>query len=351
MSDKNSMPWRITIDTNPDTCNLNCIMCEDHSIYAESQSERKRKGTQRPNMSKALLEKVVRQSAEMGVTELIPSTMGEPLLYRNFDLILELCEELNLKMNLTTNGTFPSPDKHQNVEYWASRITPIGSDVKISWNGATAKTQEQIMPRSSFTRHIDNAKRFIAVRDQVANEGGNYCKVTMQLTFLASNLEEIPQMVEMAIELGFDRVKGHHLWAHFEEIKSLSLRENSDSIKHWNEITKRCHNIADKHNAISEHKILLDNFFELDPNQIDNIAPEGECPFLGKEIWVDPNGRFNVCCAPDQQRKELGDFGNLNEKPLQEIWSSTAYQGLRTNYMENSLCKTCNMRKPKEVSE
>jgi len=347
MSNKNSMPWRITIDTNPDTCNLNCIMCEDHSIYAEPQSERKRKGTQRPNMPKALLERVVRQAAEMGVTELIPSTMGEPLLYRNFDLILDLCEELNLKMNLTTNGTFPSPDKHQNVEYWANRIAPIGSDVKISWNGATAKTQEQIMPRSSFTQHIDNAKRFIAVRDQVAKEAGHYCKVTMQLTFLSLNLEEIPQMVEMAIELGFDRVKGHHLWAHFEEIKSLSLRENSDSIKRWNEVTRRCHNIADKHNAISEHKILLENFFELDPNQIENIAPEGECPFLGKEMWVDPRGRFNVCCAPDQQRKELGDFGNLNQMSLQEIWSSSAYQDLCISYMDNPLCKSCNMRKPK----
>ena len=95
-------------------------------------------------------------AAEMGVTALIPSTLGEPLLYRNFDLILDLCEELDLKINLTTNGTFPSPEKEKNVEYWAKRITPIGSDVKISWNGATAKTQEQIMPRSSFTPRLSH---------------------------------------------------------------------------------------------------------------------------------------------------------------------------------------------------
>src|SRR5207253_2951864 len=24
-------PWRITFDTNPDTCNLHCVMCEEHS--------------------------------------------------------------------------------------------------------------------------------------------------------------------------------------------------------------------------------------------------------------------------------------------------------------------------------
>jgi hypothetical protein len=36
-----SAPWRITFDTNPDDCNLSCIMCEEHSIYSKSQEERK----------------------------------------------------------------------------------------------------------------------------------------------------------------------------------------------------------------------------------------------------------------------------------------------------------------------
>ena len=33
-------PWRITFDTNPDDCNLHCIMCEDHSPYSATQSDR-----------------------------------------------------------------------------------------------------------------------------------------------------------------------------------------------------------------------------------------------------------------------------------------------------------------------
>jgi hypothetical protein len=30
-------PWRITFDTNPDTCNLRCIMCEEHSPHSPLQ--------------------------------------------------------------------------------------------------------------------------------------------------------------------------------------------------------------------------------------------------------------------------------------------------------------------------
>ena len=26
--------WRVTIDTNPEDCNLKCIMCEEHSPYS-----------------------------------------------------------------------------------------------------------------------------------------------------------------------------------------------------------------------------------------------------------------------------------------------------------------------------
>ncbi|WP_369434143.1 SPASM domain-containing protein [Psychromonas sp. MME1] len=64
-------------------------------------------------------------------------------------------------------------------------------------------------------------------------------------------------------------------------------------------------------------------------------------------MWVDPNGRFNVCCAPDQERKKLGNFGNLNQKSVSDIWHSVEYQNLCNNYMSNSLCQSCNMRRPK----
>ena len=337
---------RITLDTNPDHCNLNCIMCEDHSPYSESRPERKRKGTLRPIMRKELLQRVLREAVTLGVTEIIPSTMGEPLLYPHFDEILALCHEYKLSLNLTTNGTFPGPGETGNAEYWAERICPVGSDVKISWNGATAATHEAVMLGAKLEHHLSNAKRFIAVRDKVYAQQGHYCSITMQLTFLESNLDEIPAMVRQAIGLGLDRVKGHHLWSHFDQIKGESLRRDVLDIERWNHTVRECQDIAGQHNARGGKTLKLDNFFELDPARRDEIAKDGECPFLNKEAWVDPAGRFNVCCAPDKQRETLGDFGNLRESSLAEIISSEAYQDLCRNYMNNQLCQGCNMRKP-----
>jgi hypothetical protein len=134
-------PWRITFDTNPDTCNLRCIMCEEHSPLSESQELRKAAGKPRRVMPMDLLRRVIAEGAANGLREVIPSTMGEPLLYEHFDEIVDLCLAHGVKLNLTTNGTFPG----RGARAWAERIAPVTSDVKISWNGATKETHEAIM--------------------------------------------------------------------------------------------------------------------------------------------------------------------------------------------------------------
>ncbi|MBM94479.1 MAG: radical SAM protein [Oceanospirillaceae bacterium] len=336
--------WRITLDTNPDYCNLNCVMCEDHSLHSASRAERKAAGVLRPLMDVRLLERIVREAAHLGIREIIPSTMGEPLLYPHFDRFLDLCSELGLTLNLTTNGTFPAPETHQNVEYWAQRIVPITSDVKISWNGISEATQSGIMVGASLEKHTDNARRFIAVRDKWASS--HYCSMTMQLTFMRSNLEEIPDMLELALKMGFDRLKGHQLWTHFDEIQQESLRNDLVYAERWNQIVRHCNERVEAHNRAVERPFRLDNFFEMDLTQLEDISPGGECPFLGKELWVDPTGQLNVCCAPDQQRKTLGDFGNLNVSSLPELISNSAYQALMATYNSHPLCQSCNMRRP-----
>lgn len=319
-------------------------MCEDHSPYSESRKERKNNGRLRANMGRKLLEKVIREAATMGITEVIPSTMGEPLLYPHFELILSLCHELGLSLNLTTNGTFPGPNKDKNVECWANQIIPIASDVKISWNGISEKTQNGIMLGTDLSQHIDNARRFISIRDKWSQK--HYCSMTMQLTFMRSNLDEIPELLELAIEMGFDRIKGHQLWVHFNELEQEDLRNDILFAERWNHVVKHCRERVEKHNETAKRPFRLENFFTLYLDQLDDIAPNGECPFLGKEVWVDPSGRFNVCCAPDQQRKSLGDFGSLAEESLELLVSGSKYQELMNSYRSHALCQQCTMRRP-----
>ena len=336
-------PWRITFDTNPDTCNMRCIMCEEHSPHSPRQAARRKEGRPRRLMPIGLVRRVVADAAAAGgLREIIPSTMGEPLLYEHFEDVLALCAQHGVRLNLTTNGTFP----RRGAKAWAERIVPVASDVKISWNGATKATQEAIMLGSSWEKVLANVRAFVAVRDAHAAGGGNRCRVTFQLTFLEANVAELADVVRLAVDLGIDRVKGHHLWAHFDEIEGQSMRRDPEAVRRWNDAVRAAREAAAERPLPNGRHILLDNVFPLDEDAKDDLAPGGPCPFLGREAWISAEGRFDPCCAPDAQRRTLGDFGSLHERGLMEIWNGERYRTLVDTYRNRALCLGCNMRRP-----
>jgi glycosyltransferase involved in cell wall biosynthesis/MoaA/NifB/PqqE/SkfB family radical SAM enzyme len=334
-------PWRITFDTNPDSCNLQCVMCEEHSPHSRLQILRKEEGRSRRLMPFELIERVVSEASPHGLREIIPSTMGEPLLYPHFEGILELCHRYGVKLNLTTNGTFP----RLGAAAWAERLVPVTSDVKISWNGATEETHETIMLGSRWEQAVENVREFIAVRDTHSAAGGNRCRVTFQLTFLEANVHELADIVRLAVRFGVDRVKGHHLWAHFDEIREQSMRRNPAAIERWNRAVLAAREAAAERPLPSGRYILLENVFLLEDGAAEDLAPGGPCPFLGQEAWVSAMGRFDPCCAPDVQRRTLGEFGELGQMSLMRIWEGEAYRELVSTYRNRTLCLGCNMRK------
>jgi glycosyltransferase involved in cell wall biosynthesis/MoaA/NifB/PqqE/SkfB family radical SAM enzyme len=344
-------PWRVTFDTNPDDCNFKCKMCECHSEYSSHQADRKANNIRRRRMDFAVIRKVVEELAPHGLREIIPSTMGEPLQYKQFPDIVDLCRKHNVKLNLTTNGSFPG----RGVDKWAELVLPVCSDVKISWNGTSEETQQVIMVGSSLKTQMENLRRFVAARDKLAASGGNRASITLQVTFLEANLQEMPKIVQLAIDTGCDRVKGHHLWAHFAEIKDQDMRRSADSVRRWNQIAEQCRALA------ANTSVRLENFHNLKmpppstapgsalPSSAHAVADDDECPFLGQEAWVNHEGRFDPCCAPDESRKSLGYFGNTKAKPLLDIWRSKKYVSLYKTYKQKELCKTCTMRRPSKA--
>lgn len=332
--------WRLTLDTNPEDCNANCIMCEEHSEHSTFIEELHQKtGIRRRRMPKDWILPLLTQAKELGIKEIIPSTMGEPLIYPHFEYLLELCTKMGLRLNLTTNGTFP----RKSVEDWAERIIPITTDVKISWNGASASTYEKVMAGLKFENSLNNLKRFIAIRDKIASQGGNYCSITLQLTFMTNNMHELNDLIVMASEYRIDRIKGHHLWVHWEIMKELSFKHSIETRKQWNELIQNAYQVI----AENEFSLKLEGFYPLPENDAEKIevSKDTVCPFLGKELWVAPDGRINPCCAPDHERQNLGYFGHFPKSTLNDAVESPVYQNLLNNYQEIPLCQTCNMRK------
>ncbi|GAH31675.1 unnamed protein product, partial [marine sediment metagenome] len=79
-----------------------------------------------------IIEEVIEDAVNYGLKEIIPSTMGEPLLYKNFIDIIKIVKRQNLKINLTTNGSFP----RLGAEEW-SRSLKLSIKNVIPFTGIT----------------------------------------------------------------------------------------------------------------------------------------------------------------------------------------------------------------------
>lgn len=266
--------------------------------------------------------------------------MGEPLLYHDFDRIVDICKKYGVKLNLTTNGTWP----RKKAQEWAEILVPVASDIKISWNSASPSNQKNIMRGSSWNNRILDLQQMIMVRDKYRESHKDACTISLQATFMEMNLSDLPDLIKMAIELGVDRVKGHHLWVHNMEMKEQNLLRNQDSRDRWNQVIHQI--IAVRENLLLPNgkKVVLDGFESVSskPEQ-KNIW--GSCRFLGREAWINTEGRFDVCCAPDELRQSLGHLGSVKDKSFMEIWKSEKYNHLLSTYSLQSLCVDCTMRK------
>ena len=95
-----------------------------------------------------------------------------------------------------------------------------------------------------------------------------------------------------------------------------------------------------------EKKYYLENIIPIEITNKNQIPENYNCPFLEKELWISPEGKISPCCAPDELRQTLGNFGNIEKNSIEDVLSSDIYQNLVSSYKKIDLCKTCNMRKP-----
>jgi glycosyltransferase involved in cell wall biosynthesis/MoaA/NifB/PqqE/SkfB family radical SAM enzyme len=327
-------PWRVTFVTNPGLCNLRCLPCDTHSPYATSRHSL-------PVLDFSLVEQTVHALAPRGLREIIPSTMGEPLLYPNFDRLLELADRTRVRVNLTTNGTFPLGG----VDRWASLLLPVVSDVKFSVNAMDPNHAARIMTGLNSEAQLAGIERYLSLRDDFGR-AGRRSSVTLQVTLMEANLEELPRILRWAIRRGVDRLKAHHLWVTWSQLAGESLRRSPESRARWNSVVAELEAIASNELRADGTPIQLDNIRLLSDAACATDDMPTRCPFLGQEAWIEADGTFQVCCCPSQKRAAFGYFGSVRERPFMELWTSRAYREFVAQWGDHPNCAECNMRRP-----
>ncbi len=326
-----SGPVRLNFDTNPDDCNLSCGMCEGHSPYSALRRLREQGARPRSRMDPAILRAVFDELRGTCFREAVSSSNGEPLLYAHFEELAALCIRDGILLHVTTNGTFPG-----GAEHWAALLTRMGADLKISINGATPVTQAAVMPGAPLDAVIQNVRTVAAARDAEAARGGLRSRLTMKVTFMQSNAWELPDLVRLAFELGFDRIRGSHLLSLFPQTDALCLCRNAESRQLFNRCVRRAWRMAETLERKFDRRLELSNFVPLGEQ-----AAIGPCPYLGHEGWIAPDGGFSPCCVPLGARPQTGDLGNVARQGVLAVWNGAPYREFCRTYQDYPQCARC----------
>jgi len=305
---------RITLLTNPYKCNLHCPLCflnqrkgaKRVNLGCESRIWGSRSfGEMSFETARAAIEKYAAERDSSGkriLREVIPSTMGEPLLYSHFDELLELCQKFEIPLNLTTNGTFPGA--------WGSdagmaALLHACSDIKISY-----------LASEQFDGWIANVEKLLKVRKSLVARGtalgGGFANsmlnaqslgiatVSLQVTLHKKKVSDVAELVSWASSIGIDRIKWNPVV--FLSVAPQGLREQYalDDVQ-LESLRKELRTGALSALNVKHEGSLFFN------NTVDYCAVGGKCescPFAD-EVWVWPDGHEDHCPNPERRWGEV----------------------------------------------
>ncbi|WP_097019888.1 hypothetical protein [Fibrobacter sp. UWB16] len=269
-------------------------------------------------VARAAIEKYAAERDASGkrlLREVIPSTMGEPLLYSHFDELLKLCRAMGLPLNLTTNGTFPGKwgsDAAMELLLLSCRDIKVSYLASEQFDGWKANVEKLVRVRDRLRENADadcadvdacctkvdcartvNAKCAGIAKSRVAT-------VSLQVTLHKKNLQDVPELVSWASAIGIDRIKWNKVV--LLSVASQELREMYALDDALLESLRNEFRSGEFSASNVKHEGSL--FFK---NCADQCAVGGKCescPFAD-EVWVWPDGHEDHC--PNPERRWVGE--------------------------------------------
>ena len=336
-------PEQVKIETTT-RCNLACRFCghtwgaarglglehlpEDDEANKSLLNICRRAGR---HMDLASFQRIIEQFPNM--TRLDIQGMGEPLMNPDFPSFLELGVERNIQVQFFTNATLLTRSLAQKI------VQANVSEVSISLDGVTAQSYEMVRQGAQFEKVVENIRNFCEIRRQA---GSRKPIIRLALVVTSFNVGELPQLVELAHNLGADQVVATQFKCISQNLASWVCERGALAAA-----------VGSARRKSLELSVPFKIEFALDPPPSQAASPasapaslrraKNTCFWPWFSINIDINGNLTPCAyVPCNEGWELG---NLLERPFKEIWNADSYKHLRRKLkmgnMQDIFCAFC----------
>jgi pyrroloquinoline quinone biosynthesis protein E len=287
-------------------CPLRCVYCSNPVHYAGGVE-----------LDTATWERVFAEAEELGVVQ-VHLTGGEPLLRSDLERLIETAHSAGLYTSLITSAVTLTRERLQ-------ALARAGLDhVQISIQGLTDEGATRIAGRSRLQDKLSSAAW--------VRELG--LPLTLNVVLHRENIEEVPQLVELALRVGAERLELANT-----QYLGWALENRRTLLPSAAQIERAR---ADAATARERHRGELDVLFVLPDYHADVVRPcmQG---WARRYIVISPDGLVLPChqahTLPGLQWERAG------ERPLAEIWTSSP--GLNAFRGEDWMvepCRSCERR-------
>ncbi len=304
------------------TCNLRCIMCP-----------RKFEGVPQEVMPPELFERLVPYLGRFPYVHL--TGYGEPLMSPHFVDYIKAVRHAGARPVFTTNGLLLKGKL-------ARRILEERIDcISVSIDAGTPETYEQVRGKGTFPKLLETLRQFAELRREVCPE----TFMVWIFILMRSNYKELPQALEFAKELGFNRFVAKHLEC------ALTREGFSEALFNTGYVPPpEPELIEDLENVLAECRGIAGGEIELlvHPYQ---MQADGMCLVKPvSNVVVDYRGNVSNCCYLMEQEtrpymdpppEDHGVMGNLYHQSLDEILQSPRHIQFQQDWLEGRVPKIC----------
>jgi radical SAM protein with 4Fe4S-binding SPASM domain len=302
-------------------CNMNCLSCGRRDIIGKPH-----------HMQFVELKKIFDSIQPHNINL---SGLGEPLLNPDIFKMINYCKLKGAVVNFPTNLNVSSSFIVKLVEAGPQQI-------KVSIDSATPETYRRVRRANSFEKIKKNIRLINALKQK---HNLNHPEIRFNFALQKANIDELPQVLSLASELGVDIV-------YIQDLNYFSVEDKKNALCSIDQNVLRtmlckCARIARKNRI----KTNLNNWkrnFDLFYNKMlpqEQFQPNAiYCLFPWVSAFIDVHGNVKPCPVFVWE-KDSYSLGNGLKNSFKLIWNGKKYRILRQLFKrrdrEFAICKRC----------
>lgn len=277
-------------------CNLRCPLCITGSMQMERPFGR---------IAVDLYKKMIDEVADK-VIYITLYHQGEPFLHAEFNEMVAHAKAKKLYVTTSTNA-------HFFLQETAESVVQSGLDsMIISLDGVTQESYAKYRVRGKLDIVLEGIRNLTAAKKRL---GSRTPYLYLQFLVMKHNEEEIPQVKQLARELGVDRLL----------IKTIQVMTAQEA-EAWLPI----------HEKYRRYKVESD--------RLQVKQGKGVCPRVWMTTLMDWDGQIVPCCFDKNGEHAFGVLGH--QQSFSDIWKNHDYDDFRRRMVKDrnsiDICRNCN---------